>query len=252
MHSFGRLVACCSTAMSMAVLFGGTLLPFLNQPSQMRAGLSWLANQLSVARKNDVSCVDRDVSPIDPNMPLDQRTGHAMATLQSGLGVSDPIGTIISTIADDAKAYPGRSWSAPIDWLFDKPGRRSILALSDFGNGVRITGFSIGGINTSDQPLTRVQGILKPDKGSYDIELILSLRGDHLSSGSGRTIPPGAQFSLVYEFPGHSDGMPISAFFAKFGGAVFTFRYTHAGGHRTLISYLSESTIKEQLLAGGS
>jgi len=248
MHSFGRLVACCSTAMSVAVLFGGPLLPFLNPPSQMRAGLSWLGNQLSVARRINLSCLDREITP----MPLDQRTGPAMATLQPRIGLSDPIGAIISATADNARAYPGRSWSAPIDWLFDNPGSRSILALSDFGNGLRITGFSISGINASNQPLTQVGGILKPDKGSHAIELILSLRGDHLSSGGGRTIPAGAQFSLVYEFPGHSMGMPIDAFFAKFGGAVFTFRYTHAGDHRTLISYLSESTIKEQLLAGGS
>lgn len=57
--------------------------------------------------------------------------------------------------------------------------------------------------------------------------------------------------SLVYEFPKHQNGVPINVFLAKIGGAVFTFKYTLAGDHRTLITYFSESTIKEQILAGG-
>ena len=244
MPLFGRLVACGSTALSIAVLFAGPLVPLLGQASQLRAGLSWLAN---VARKTDVSCVDPDPSPPDSIKVLEWKTGQAMAILEPEIGGGDPIGTIISTSADDAKPYPEKSWSAPIDWLFDKPGSRAMLTLSNFGNGVRIIGFSIGGTNASDQPLTEVRAILKPDKGSRDIELILSLGGDHQSRESSRTIPPGARFSLVYAFPGHSNGMPTSAFLAKFGGAVFAFKYTHAGSRRTLISYLSESKIKEQL-----
>jgi hypothetical protein len=49
----------------------------------------------------------------------------------------------------------------------------------------------------------------------------------------------------------HPKGVPIDVFLAKFGGAVFTFKYTLGGHQRTLITYLPESTIKGQLLAGG-
>ena len=270
MHAAGKLLACCSTAISVAVMLGGLLLPFFSQPSQLRAGLAWFANQLPIARKNDVSCVKREESPSDLSQSVGERTAHAMAPFQSGLEVSDPIGIIISTTADpgvsdstpegsvaptvstspeqvDATAQLKRSWSAPIDWLFDKPGSRSVLALSRFSNRVGVTGFSIDGINTSDLSLTQVRGIVKPDKSSDDIELVLSLRGDHLNGG---TIPPRTPFSLVYQFPEHQNGVPINVFLAKIGGAVFTFKYTLAGDHRTLITYLSESTIKQQLLAG--
>lgn len=250
MHFANKMVACCSTAMSVAVLFGGPLLPTLKQPSHVAAGFSWLASQLPIAGKNDVSCLNRDHSPSDPSTSLD-----------SDLRISESIPTTISDTADVPLGLSGstreervsptgkRSRSSPIDWLFDKPEPGSILASSGLGNGAVVTGLSIGGINTSDQPLTQVRGVLKPDKIPYHLELVLSLRGHQLSSGSGWTIPPGAQFDLVYEFRGTEIPMDHAA---KFGGTVLTFRYTLAGHHRTSVIYLSESSIKEQLLGGGS
>jgi hypothetical protein len=45
--------------------------------------------------------------------------------------------------------------------------------------------------------------------------------------------------------------VPIDVFLAKFGGALFTFKYALGGQQRTVITYLSESRIKRRLLAGG-
>jgi hypothetical protein len=195
-----------------------------------------------------------------------------MVPFKSGPKVSDPIGMVISTTADvspgvpasthdasvaptvsasplhlDAAVQSGRSWHATIDWLFDKPGGKSVLELSDFGNGAVVTGISIDGINMSDLPLSQIRAIVKPDKSPDGIELVLSLPGQR-SSGAVR---PRAPFSLVYKLPEHQNGVPIDAFLAKIGGALFTFKYALGGHQRTLITYLPESTIKGQLLAGG-
>jgi len=124
--------------------------------------------------------------------------------------------------------------------------------LSSVGEGARVRGFLISGKNASDQPLSGVEGILKPDMNHRDSELILSVDGNQLSNGNVRTIPPGAQFSLVYEFPKRSNGMPMNFFLAKFGGAIFTFRYTYAGKQRVLITYFSASMIKAQPAERGS
>jgi hypothetical protein len=134
------------------------------------------------------------------------------------------------------------SLSAPIDWLHGKSNGKSILALSGFNN--RVAGLLIEGINTSDLPLTEVQGTLKPDKGFSEMKLTLRYRGYHLGA---RDIPPGTPFSLVYDLPKNENGLPIDVFLATIGGAVFTFKYTLAGQDRTLITYLSYSAIEKQL-----
>jgi hypothetical protein len=50
----------------------------------------------------------------------------------------------------DIAVQSAGSSGGTIDWLFDKPGGKPILALSDFGNGVIVTGLLIDGINMSD------------------------------------------------------------------------------------------------------
>ena len=266
MRAIGRLLACCSAAISMAVMLGGALLPFLSQPGQLPSGFSWFANQLSNARNSDVSCLNKEELAPASRQSLGERTGPA---IKSGPEVSDPIGTVISMTADvspdvsgspDASVPPTNSprhldtavqsrgsSGVTIDWLFDKPGGKSVLALSDFGNGVVVTGLSIDGINMSDLPLTQIRAIVKPDKSSDRIELILSLPEQRSSGG---TVPPGTRFSLVYRLPEHPNGVPIDAFLAKIGGMVFTFKYTLGGKQRTLITHLPEATIKGQVASG--
>jgi hypothetical protein len=96
----GKLLACCSKAISIAVMLGGALLPFLSQPSQLRAGFSWFANQLPNERSDDVSCLSREELPPASSQSLGERTGPAMAPFKSGPEVNDPIGIVLSTTAD--------------------------------------------------------------------------------------------------------------------------------------------------------
>ena len=122
------------------------------------------------------------------------------------------------------------------------------MALSDSGIGVIVTGLFIDGINMSDLPLTQIRAIVKPDKSSDDIELVLSL---HEQQSSGGTVPPGTRFSLIYRLPEHPSGVPVDAFLAKNGGMIFTFKYILGGKQRTLITYIPEATLKGQQRASG-
>jgi hypothetical protein len=107
----------------------------------------------------------------------------------------------------------------------------------------KVNGFLISGKNISDQPLADVQGVLKPDSGGGNLELNLSLRGN-TTDENVRTIPPGAQFSLIYTFP---TALSANGFIEKFGGMVFTFHYTHADIQKALICYFSASRFRTDL-----
>jgi hypothetical protein len=127
-------------------------------------------------------------------------------------------------------------------WLFEQPSSTSLFALTPNDDGARVNGFLISGQNTSDQRLTEVQGVLKPDSGG-GLELKLSLSGNPTHQGE-QSIPPGAQFSLAYVF---SKSEAVNGFVEKFGGAIFTFHYTHAGTQKALIHYFSASRFKRDL-----
>jgi hypothetical protein len=126
--------------------------------------------------------------------------------------------------------------------LFEQPSNTSLFALTPNDDGARVNGFLIIGQNTSDQRLTEVRGMLKPDSGG-GLELKLSLSGNPAHQGE-QSIPPGAQFSLAYVF---SKPESVNGFVEKFGGAVFTFHYAYAGTQKTLICYISASRFKRDL-----
>lgn len=246
----------------MAVVLGGALLPFFSQPDQLRAGLALFANPLPNARNSDVSCLNKEEIPPAPGQALGEKADLARPPFKSGPEVSDPIGIAISTITDASQNVPGSSdvgvpptssshldtevqrgisSRLTIDWSFDKPGGKSVLALSDFGNGMVVTGLSFEGVNMSDLPLTEIRAIVKPDKGPDFIELVLSVPGQ---SSRGGSVAPGTPFSLIYKLPKHPKGVAINAFLAQIGGMLFTFKYTLGGREKTLITYLPEAVIR--------
>ena len=116
--------------------------------------------------------------------------------------------------------------------------------------GLTVTGFLIAGENTSDQTLTDVEAVLKPDKNADgNIELALGLT-NHSPGQPLRTVPPGAQFSLTYTLSNYLTGSS-DAFVEKCGGVIFTFHYTHAGVPKAVIWYLSPSRLGTELRKAG-
>jgi hypothetical protein len=264
MRRRGKLVACCSTAMSIIAFFAGPWFAAVDEPNRARTTLSWIADQLPMlldqSMMDDFASLIRQASPGGPTMQLEQGIRREAANVRTELGnrtitagvvpptasVSYAEATTSSTPSPDAKAPPEKPSRIEVVWLFDQPSGPSLLALSRGDKDVSVSGFLIGGKNISDQPLTEVQGILKPDTSHGNIELNLSLDGNQ-TDGSVRTIPPGAQFNLVYTFPTHPKGLSSNSFLEKFGGVIFTFHYTHAGAQTTFICYFSASRFKTEL-----
>jgi hypothetical protein len=132
-------------------------------------------------------------------------------------------------------------------WLFDEPGTSSVLTLSRSDKDVRVSGLSIAGRNASNQPLTEVQGKIKPDTTRGYMDLSLSLDGGDGGDPTLLTIPPGAGFSLHYMLPDQPEGLPADSFLEKFGGVIFTLHYTYAGAQRSFICYFSRSRLEAEL-----
>ncbi len=80
----------------------------------------------------------------------------------------------------------------PIAWLFEHKSlpidERSVFAYVATPDGVRIKGFAIGGVNLSEQPVSALAGILKPDAQAHDLKLALSVEmpGEHEAARSPR------------------------------------------------------------------
>ena len=76
-------------------------------------------------------------------------------------------------------AIAAASASEPIAWLFEHSNlaldERSVFTFATTPEGLRITGFAIGGVNMSDQNLEAVTGVIKPDNQAKDIKLALRL-----------------------------------------------------------------------------
>jgi len=152
-----------------------------------------------------------------------------------------------------------------IAWLFQQKdlsiAERSVFAFAGTPQGLRIKGFSISGQNGSDQPLTGVEGIIKPDVPRPDLKLALSVdrpeAGGAPEAQAGEpeandVIPPHAPFKLVFAFPTEAangqDGVTPEEVLATFGGLMLKVRYELAGKQRTFIEYLSPEKLKEQLV----
>ncbi len=164
-----------------------------------------------------------------------------------------------------------------IDWTFDRLDlplpERAVFTLSGTPESFRINGLSVSGVNQSDQPLTAIEAILKPDVQRPDLKLTLKVDRPVPPSGEGdakaqavdivppNTVPPHALFRLVFAFPPEAmdgqDGLTVEEFFESYGGLLLKLRYETSGTQKAVIQYLPPELLKAQLdevtaQAGGS
>lgn len=142
---------------------------------------------------------------------------------------------------------------SPIVWFYDGQDRpkRSIFVTRKFSGATWIDGLAIRGENTSNQPLTAVQGTIKSDTGQ-EIKLSVSAAGSQQTKADAHDVLSGSEFTLEYGFhpdaSGQQAGMPAEEFLSKNGGMIFKFSYTVAGVQTALIEYFSPSKLKTQLV----
>jgi len=154
-----------------------------------------------------------------------------------------------------------------IAWSFEELDRplpeRAVFTLSGTPASFRINGLSLGGINQSDQPLTSMQGVLKPDVQRPDLKLTLQVDKRASQAGEGdteaqsldivprNTVPPHAPFRLVFAFPPEAmdgeDGITVEDYFESYGGLLLKLRFEVEGKERTLIQYLPPDMLRGQL-----
>jgi hypothetical protein len=164
-----------------------------------------------------------------------------------------------------------------IAWAFDSLDRplpeRAVFTLSGTPESFRINGLSVSGVNLSDQPLTSIEGILKPDVQRPDLKLTLKVDKPAAVAGEENTavqafeiapqntVPPHAPFRLVFAFPPEAmdgeDGITVEDFFESYGGLLLKLRYETDGAQKAVIQYLPPELLKAQLdevaaQAGGS
>ncbi len=145
------------------------------------------------------------------------------------------------------------SRESPIVWFYDGQDRpkRSIFVTRKFSGATWIDGLAIRGENTSNQPLTAVQGTIKSDTGQ-EIKLSVSAAGSQQTKADAHDVLSGSEFTLEYGFhpdaSGQQAGMPAEEFLSKNGGMIFKFSYTVAGVQTALIEYFSPSKLKTQLV----
>jgi hypothetical protein len=155
-----------------------------------------------------------------------------------------------------------------IVWFFEQKGlpiaERSVFAFAGTSEGVRVTGFSISGENQSDQPMTSVAGLIKPDGDRPELTLAVSVDmpgGEvgvvhppevHVAEPlAGGVIPPHARFKLAFPFPVEAangeHGVTAEEVLATFGGLMLTVHYDYEGKQKAFMLYLSPSMLKDQL-----
>ena len=254
------LVACCSTVVSITLLFAGSLFAAFVDPgiSRTARSVAYQVPRLLEHRfgKNATSLIRQAISPHSQEIgqAANIKAGPKMATvipapLPSGSHAS--VATASSTPSSVTKSPSKEISRSDVVWPFDEPGGPSLFAMSRNNGVATTTGFLIDGENTSDLPLTDVQAVLIPDKNAGKLELVLLSRNEQSADKPGPIIPPGAQFSLTYTFSKELAGSSDS-FVEKCGGAIFTFHYTHAGVHKAVIWYLSPSRLRTELRKAGA
>jgi hypothetical protein len=151
-----------------------------------------------------------------------------------------------------------------VAWFFEEPElpivERSVFSAELTPHGVRLTGLAIKAENNSDDALSGLEGVVKPDAKRLDLKLevkvdMVPTEGAHDAAagevhGNG-VIPPHAFFRLVFPFPpeahGEEPGIALNDFIAAYGGLMLKLRYDVAGTQKSLIHYLSPEMLKAQL-----
>jgi hypothetical protein len=146
----------------------------------------------------------------------------------------------------------------PIAWLFDHESltrdERSVFAFVATPEGIRITGFAIGGVNLADHALDQVESVIKPDHQAKDIRLAMRVAAPDdpaseiktFEPGSPGAIPSQGQFALLFSFP-EEGGLAPDQVLATFGGVMLKVHYSVGGQVRSFIHYLSPTLLERQL-----
>ena len=142
-------------------------------------------------------------------------------------------------------------------WFYEEPElpivERSVFSAELTPKGVRLTGLAIKAENNSDEALTDLQGVVKPDakldtapaggNGAQGVEVAVTPDG---------AIPPHAFFKLVFPFPpeahGEEPGIALDDFIGSYGGLLLKLRYHVDGTRKSLIQYLTPEMLKAQLV----
>jgi hypothetical protein len=234
----GIWIACCSTAISVAALAGGLFLPTLEDRTEVRAGLNWVAAQfpvvldqksvnelMSIIRQDSTSL--RCEEQVRPTciVAADPHTSYDADVMRGASLWSAALQARASADAPEPKTDWDDVLRSPVIWLLDE--RRSALSsrIAD--------GFFIRGINISDDALQDIRGTLKLDTGKPEPSLVLKLKGHEVEDQA--VVPAGARFILGLE------QQPKANRITHFSGAIFTFRYTYKGQPRASILYLNPS-----------
>ena len=151
-----------------------------------------------------------------------------------------------------------------IAWFFEEPElpivERSVFTAELTPHGVLLTGLAIKAENNSDEALSGLEGVVKPDAKKVDLKLevkvdMVPADGAHGAEAAevqeNGVIPPHAFFTLVFPFPpeaqGEQAGIALNDFIAAYGGLMLKLRYDVAGTQKSLIHYLSPEMLKSQL-----
>ncbi len=152
-------------------------------------------------------------------------------------------------------------------WSFehrDLPlAERSIFIFASTPEGVRIKGFSISAQNESDQSLTRVEGVLKPDVEGPEMPLSVTIdmpKGEAAlhptevsAAEAGGVVPAHSAFRLIFLFPDEpgasadQQGVTAAEVVETFGGLMLKVHYNVAGKQKSFMHYLSLAMLKDQL-----
>jgi hypothetical protein len=162
----------------------------------------------------------------------------------------------------------GAASSETVTWFFEQKdlplADRSIFIFTGTPNGVRIKGLSINAENRSDQPLTAVGGVIKPDVEGSDLPLEVTIdmpkgeasiapapeAANALEGAATTVVPAHSLFKLVFPFPeeaGEQDGVTPEEVVQTFGGLMLKVRYDAAGKEKSFMRYLSPAMLKDQL-----
>jgi hypothetical protein len=153
--------------------------------------------------------------------------------------------------------------SDPIAWLFEHTDfpidERSVFDYATTPDGIRIKGFSIGGVNMAEEPISSLSATVKPDL--HDETLTLNVIVGRPDAAGVQTseaaaaepvadiISPQAPFKLVFLFPGAegTSGMPPEDVVKQSGGILLKVRYEIGGKQKSYIQYLPPVLLEEQL-----
>ena len=251
------LVACCSKAVSITLLFAGLLFAAFINPGIAPTARS-VADQVprfleQRLGKSAMLLIRQAISPHSGLEAASIQGGPKIATaIAAPLPASSHANVVTASSAPSSvtKSAPKQISPNDVVWLFDEPGGPSLFVMSSNSGSAITTGFIIYGENTSDVPLTDIQAVLIPDRNAGKLELVLN-RNEQPAYEPVHIIPPGARFSLAYTFSKDLTG-PSDSFVEKCGGVILTFHYTRAGVHKAVIWYLSAARLKTELRKAGA